>query len=190
MCSPLGHSLLALGLGALQGRTGDGRAWLGFCLFTGIAPDLDILVGWALGDINGYHHLGSHSLFAAMLYGLLTWLAIPLFPPGLPDRMRWARAGFVIYCGHILLDLVTFDGSEPVGMQLMWPFSDAFHIAHFTIFPPFRHDTVGGDMLLMIDSMTGPENLHTVAVELLVLVPVLLLCVFLRRRQALKPMNH
>ena len=182
MCSPVGHSLLALGVGALQGKSGAGRCWFAFCLFAGIAPDLDILIGWAMGDINAYHRLGSHSLFAALLFAAITWSTITVLSPGFPDRSRWTRTGFSIYCSHILLDLVTFDGSEPVGMQLMWPFSDAFYTAHFMIFPAFRHDTVGGDMLLMIRSMTGPENLRTVAVELVVLVPILLFCLF-RRRQ-------
>ena len=54
-------------------------SFIAFSLFCGIAPDLDLLVGWALGDINGYHHLGSHSLAAACVFGFLVLLVVQRF---------------------------------------------------------------------------------------------------------------
>jgi hypothetical protein len=40
------------------------------------------------------------------------------------------------------------------------------------LFPPFRHDTVGSDMMSMAVGVFGWQNLTTVLIERLVLLPI------------------
>ena len=182
MCSPVGHSIaaLAVGCGATQSRL----TWqfVLFCLVSGNAPDLDMLIGWAAGDINGYHHLGSHSLFAAMLYGMLVYAVISLLTRDTGIRMRYATSGFLIWVSHVVLDMLSEDHSEPVGMQLLWPFSQEFFAFPFSPFPAFHHDTIGGDMAGMIIGLLSMDNAVTVFHEVMILGPLLLLVLWARRR--------
>lgn len=184
MCSPVGHSVLSLGLGAMQSNRCMSYGYVAYCLFAGVAADLDFLVGWALGDLNGYHHLGSHSLFAAVIFAGFCWLLLSRTSMSEKHRKTWVRSGFSIYLGHLFLDLVTFDGAEPVGLQLLWPFSNEFYVSAFILFPAFRHETQGGDMIGMLGSVFGRANLATVALELLVLLPTMVIFVWFSRRRA------
>jgi len=146
MCSPVGHALAALSIGTARGNVVITPSYIVFCLFSGIAADLDFLVGWALGDINGYHRLGSHSLVAAGSYGLVAGIVCALwYGNGYKARVWGATAGLG-YLSHIILDMLSRDESNPVGLQLFWPFNEAFYSSPIFVFPKFLHETEGGDI--------------------------------------------
>lgn len=172
MCSPVGHSLAALIVGSALSQNRKPWFWL-FCLISANFADLDFAIGWVLGDLNGYHHLGSHSLFAAALYALLVYLVLAVLSSNKPVRLCMAALGGVLYLIHLLLDLLAVDESPPFGMQLLWPFSQDFYISPISLFPKFLHDAQGSDVIGMIIGMMNRHNLNTILIEIMVFLPVL-----------------
>ena len=82
----------------------------------------------------------------------------------------------------MLLDYLAADDSPPFGMQLMWPFSDAFYISEFSVFMKFIHDTQGADMWGMISGMFIVHNFHAMVLETVLLLPLLLISLIIRKR--------
>ncbi len=119
MPSPLGH-----GLGALAaGIGGAGAAAPGFALWRqvallaliGMAPDLDLL--W------GRHSRETHSVGAALLVAALAaWQRWPVAS----TRGRIFVAVFAAWLSHAVLDTLSMDTSVPIGVQVWWPFSQAY----------------------------------------------------------------
>ncbi len=182
MCSPVGHALAGLIVGA--GRKHEKLTWplLIFCVFSGNAADLDLVVGWMLGDINSYHHLGSHSILASLVYGLMVYLILAVFGWSSSDRIKWAVSGGIIYFSHIVLDTFSADGSAPIGLQLFWPLSTEFYASPVFLFRAFLHPTVDDDMAAMIYGIFNWHNLGTVGLEVLILMPILLIVFKYRNR--------
>ena len=87
-----------------------------------IAPDLDILFD--------SHQTYSHSIGAAALAGLASALAAPWLLRRQEVRFRHRVALGLIcacaYASHALLDWLARDSSEPIGLMIFWPFTDAF----------------------------------------------------------------
>lgn len=175
MTSPVGHSLAGLAVGGgIQWRRQWPLALL--LLFSANAADLDFLPGLIAGDANRYHHLASHSLAAAVLYALLAGLMWRVFSGC--DRSRALQVGLLAglaYATHLLLDWFTVDGGEPWGMQLLWPFSDGFFMSDVPFFLPVEHGTFGDPLPRVAALFLSPVNCATVALEIAVLGPVLLL---------------
>lgn len=173
MCSPVGHTLAAVAITLGRSKTHYPlgiREYL-YVLVTGIFADFDFFIGWVYGDVNGYHHLGSHSLFAVIAYALVTYIVVRRFRA--LDYARWISAtGGLIYLVHVVLDLLSTDISEPRGMQLFWPFSDQFLISPVTPFPRFLHETTGADMIGMVVGLFNYHNLTTILFESLIFIPI------------------
>jgi hypothetical protein len=187
MCSPVGHALAALGVGAARGNVVITPSYIAFCLFSGIAADLDFLVGWYLGNINGYHHLGSHSLVAAGSYGLVAGILCTFwFGNGYRARV-WGVTGGLGYLSHIILDMLSRDESDPVGLQLFWPFSETFYALPVFVFPKFLHEAEGSDMTGLIIGLFNSHNLFTIMIELVLFLPV---TVYLLRRSNRNNIEH
>ena len=182
MCSPIGHIIAACAVGVACTRNQLTPAYLVFCIFSGIAPDLDLLVGWALGDINAYHHLGSHSVVAALLYGLLVYVFARTITKDHGQAKGWAVSGTLMYTSHVLLDYLAADSSPPFGLQLLWPFSREFFISPVSVFMKFMHDTQGADMWGLISGMFVVHNFYAVVLETVLLLPLLLLAIVVRKR--------
>jgi membrane-bound metal-dependent hydrolase YbcI (DUF457 family) len=182
MCSPAGHSIAALAIGLFRSRHAVSWKFVVLCVFSGNAADLDILLGWLLGDINKFHRLGSHSIAASLIYGLLVYCVLQILSSSAkitdwsnrPNRIKWAVSGALMYFSHCLLDMVSLDDAHPVGMQLLWPISEQFYTAPFTVFRSFLHHTVGSDMSGMVVAMLSWHNLVTVIHETAIMLPVLL----------------
>jgi membrane-bound metal-dependent hydrolase YbcI (DUF457 family) len=101
-------------------------------MFIGNLPDLDFLVGFAVGHPGLVHRGFSHTLLAAALFGVaagafVSWRGRERFGPA-------ALAFGAAYGSHILLDWMTTDTRPPLGGQFLWPFSDAYTIAPVTMF--------------------------------------------------------
>ena len=188
MCSPAGHSIAALAIGLSRGGQLFSWQYIVFCIFSGNAADLDIFLGWVLGDINKFHRLGSHSIAASLLFGVLVYFTVQYLGTfakikNRANQMKWAVSGMLMYLSHCLLDLVSLDDSHPVGMQLFWPVSDQFYSAPFTIFRSFLHNTVGSDMWGMVVAMFSWHNLVTVIHETAIMLPALLFGLWYRNRR-------
>jgi membrane-bound metal-dependent hydrolase YbcI (DUF457 family) len=188
MCSPAGHSIAALAIGLF--RSGHAVSWqfVLFCIFSGNAADLDIILGWLLGDINKFHRLGSHSITASLIYGVLVYFVLQFCRStaiftNRQHRIKWAISGSLMYLSHCLLDMVSLDDTDPVGLQLFWPISEQFYTAPFTIFRSFLHNTVGSDMWGMVVAMLSWHNLVTVIHETVIMLPVLLFGLWYRNRR-------
>ncbi len=77
-----------------------------------VLPDMDLVVGFALGRGREFHGLFSHTLVAVALVAVLAWL--------LAGR-RWALIAAGAYGSHLLLDILQERRSSSV--QPLWPVS-------------------------------------------------------------------
>jgi membrane-bound metal-dependent hydrolase YbcI (DUF457 family) len=114
----------------------------------GAAPDLDLF----LGNHRGW----SHSIGAALMAGLVSWLVT--------RRPRWGAAAGLAWASHVLLDWMGEDTWPPIGIQALWPFSRGWYQAPFVIFPSVSRQYWRDDFWTL--------NLKAAAVELAVLLPV------------------
>ncbi len=107
-------------------------------MFIGILPDLDFLVGFVLGRPGMLHRGVSHTVLAAVVFGLVAgvfvwWRWRERFVPA-------AVAFGAAYASHLLLDWLTIDSRPPAGGQFLWPFSAVYYIAPITIFTEIHID--------------------------------------------------
>jgi membrane-bound metal-dependent hydrolase YbcI (DUF457 family) len=98
----------------------------------GNLPDIDFLVGFVLGRPGAFHRGISHTVLAALVFGVLG-----------ATVARWRRWDgwwpafllcFAGYASHLLVDAFTIDQRGPAGAQFFWPLSDAYYISPVTIF--------------------------------------------------------
>lgn len=177
MPTPVGHSVTALvsisflypwSLSLIT------SPWLWFALISANAPDLDFLPGILIGNEGLYHRGPSHSVGAAVLYGLAAGLVVFVF-----TRSHWkARRAFSVGGGlvllHLVLDIFVRDPGEPYGIELLWPLTDAYYYSSIYLFPnlsrhPFDLSVVG-------------RAIPVVLTETAILVPFVFLAAHLRRR--------
>ena len=185
MATPVAHSLLAIAV--VQGvRPGFSprlwpRLWPWWLLavFLACAPDLDFLPGMLIGDANRFHQGPSHSLAAAAMAGTLVfmvarWLGGP--------ALRLAILGFLSYASHLLLDVFTEDRRAPLGIPLFWPFSSEAYQAPWPLFGGVKHGVPGDSLSTVLGHVFSLANAATVAVEAVLLAPVLLASWLISRR--------
>ena len=186
MTSPVGHSLggYIFAGGEVHRTAKIDSIWailasVVLVVFSANAPDLDFLVGAALGDFNGYHHRASHSIVGTLLFTALMFLVSRVFKWPSP---RLAIMSGLAYASHILLDLFTKDSAAPFGMQLFWPMSEQFYIAPQQLFLKIDHGGMGSTMMQAIPTIFSMHNLLAVGLELAILGPIALI-VYWRRQQ-------
>ena len=123
MPSPVGHALGGIACAwPLVPAAARERRIVRSALIVGAiaaAPDLDLL----LNDHRG----AGHSLGAAMIAGLIVWIA--------SRRVRWGAAASAAWASHVLLDWVGTDTRPPIGIMALWPWSKAYYQAPLHIFP-------------------------------------------------------
>src|SRR3954470_5529459 len=165
MPSPGGHAIagvVAGWLGAPPERHDSSRIIL--FAAAGMAADLDLLVGAHSGP--------SHGLGAAVIAGVVLW--VTLRSCGVRRRARLALATGLAYATHTLLDWLGTDSSPPIGIMALWPFSRNYYESPWHIF------------MAISRRYWLPEfwtyNLRALGRELLILVPLALIAVALRRR--------
>ena len=167
------------------GRTVSDR-WLPAYVALAAAPDLDLVV-------RGAHRTATHSVTAMLLVtiltaavtGQVTLLRAARFGGQAPDRAarvgaqaRWRVALLcgISYGSHLLLDWLAADNYPPRGIQLLWPFSSQWFISNLDLVRQTARQ----------EFLTAPiirQNLIAVAQECLVLLPILALAWWARRRQ-------
>lgn len=178
MPTPAGHALTALAAWTACRPWAGGMVrspWLWILLVSANAPDLDFLPGLLLGDESLFHHGAGHSIGGAVLYSLAI-MAVAAAVGGGRKALLAAGLGFVLFTSHLFLDLFVRDTGAPYGIQLLWPFTDRYTMAPWWIFPnldrhPFDWSVVG-------------RALPVVAIELLLLGPLVAAAAVLRRRKA------
>ena len=152
---------------ARNGVRSSQQGWLFIgSVFIANLPDLDILPGVLQGDLSVFHHQQTHSLAAAILFGLLIGL-LGRWWQG--NGVRWALWAGGLYLSHIILDLSLNDPSPPYGLQLLWPFSESYFMFPFTPFVSFSYArSVIGTVALLF----SPHNLNTMAKEIVLMAPL------------------
>jgi membrane-bound metal-dependent hydrolase YbcI (DUF457 family) len=123
-----------------------------------IAPDLDLLIGT--------HRGASHSVGAAVIAGVVAWLA--------SRSPRWAAAAAAAWTSHVLLDWLSNDTRPPVGIMALWPATHSYYKAAIEIFPPVSRR--------YWESRFWLYNLRAVVTEIVILGPIAAAVVWRSRR--------
>ncbi len=129
-------------------------------------PDVDFLPGMLLGDLRTFHHQTADSLTAVVFVSRSVGVLANL----------WKLKGLVggiwgdgLYLSHVLLDFLVNDPSLPLGVQLLWPLSKAYFIAHITPFASFDYYDPEFGVLAPLLSV---HNLSTIK-EIVLMAPLL-----------------
>ena len=177
MPSPLGHALAgatvawlaqAVRRTPLEARASNKLALV--CAELAVAPDLDFIY-------PPVHRMASHSITAVVLVTAVAGLVARRAD----RRTAWPVAALcgLAYGSHLALDWLGNDTKMPRGIQLFWPFSDAWFISSWGL---FGATTLSG--------FFTPEallsNTLTVLGELLKLGPIAAIAWAVQRRVVLK----
>ena len=171
MPSPLGHLLAGLSVGWLSEpapaptdlprpafRPPLRAALTPFAVWCAVAaaiPDADLL-------IPHFHRTATHSLTATALV-----LIIAAGVTGkVTRRHAWVFAAALAasHASHLLLDWLGVDRFTNPGIQVFWPFSDAFYISDVNLFPPVERRIMRPDAFAV--------NLTAALTELVVMGPI------------------
>lgn len=180
MPTPLGHGLMGLALASCvvsPHRFSTNRPLVAVAVFSAVAADLDFLPGLLVGEPGRFHHGLSHSLGAALLYGLLVGFLIRF--PALGSYARRATIMGLLYLSHPLLDLVAVDTSFPFGEPFLWPLSGTYLLSPVTIFSDVHHGNRWADFV-------NWHNLSALGLEALLLAPFTALMLAWRARRTLR----
>jgi inner membrane protein len=139
--------------------------WFASFAFAANAADLDFLPGFLISDPNRFHHGPTHSLIAAVAFGLLCGAVA-----GVAGFWRQRRFGWFMglsYSTHLMLDFVTRGNVEPYyGMKILWPFSSMPWTPPFHVFMDIRRD---GRTTTFVPSLIQWHNAKAVAVEVAIM---------------------
>ena len=181
MASPVGHSLIGLATAHLTGRRLPVATWgwFWFAILAANAADLDFVPGLLLGDMNRFHHQASHSLGAAVIFGLVVAEIARRYNG--PAR-AWALSGFAIYVSHLVGDLIAADYGAPYGIPLWWPVSMEYVISPVAVFASIHHGDPSEATLQVLAQIFSTHNLGAIGREILLIAPLLLGAWYIRRR--------
>jgi membrane-bound metal-dependent hydrolase YbcI (DUF457 family) len=155
--SPVGHALGGLIVGELLAPSA-----LLLCAIAGVAPDVDFL--W------GRHNMETHSLFAALVAGILIF--------AWKRNGRLALAVTLAWASHVLFDWLGSDTTPPLGVMAMWPFSSDYYFSNAFFFEAISRR-------YWLDNFYT-HNAWAVAREVLMLGPVALMAWWFARRSKRK----
>jgi inner membrane protein len=167
MPSPIGHSLAGLVTHVGTAPPGELRDPRRALLLVALAnaADLDFLL--KLVDGQNHHQRWTHSLTCAVIAGFV----VAAFTRG----RRLGLAAGLAYATHVLLDWLGNDTHPPIGLQALWPFSPEFYKSPWIVFK---------DVGRQATWETVVNNARAGALEIAILVPVLAVAWWLRRRFA------
>ena len=131
-----------------------------FCAIMACLPDIDFLPGILIGNMNYYHHKGTHSIFFAFVASLIVWAVLRK-----KNGMVFCVLTFILILSHLAIDYIAIDGSAPFGIPLLWPFSMKYFYFKYAFLPQI----VRGDSVISVFNM---HNLYAVAVELIIFLPI------------------
>ncbi len=180
MSSPVGHSLAGVSIYFLTRAyllrapfiKGGWGIWGGlrrgwktvlFCIIIACLPDIDFFPGIFIGNINYYHHRGTHSIVFAIIVSLAVW--------ALSRKKNGLKLGFLVLMlllSHLAIDCISIDHLAPFGIPILWPISGKYF--HFKY--GFLPEVLRGASLITVFNR---HNLYTVTVELIIFLPLALL---------------
>ena len=173
MATPVGHYLVGLAFAGLAARAPATRRRAPWWALLACVPDLDVLPGLAVGSLAKFHHGASHSVTAAVVVALAVGAVVARRRGRLSPAV--VALALALYGSHLLLDGVTADPMSPVGMPLLWPFSEATFQAPWSLLPNVQHTS-------------GPVvSLHNVVLivrEVLIFAPLVGLVLAVRNPRA------
>lgn len=134
------------------------------CAALALVPDMDVFMA--------AHRARTHSIGAV---GLVAALAA-----GLARRRAWPVIATALACtvavgSHLFLDWLGHDGTPPIGLMALWPFSDAYFSSGIDLFGDVSRRYWKPDEFIL-------GNARAVARELALLLPVAALAWIGRRR--------
>lgn len=147
------------------------RAWA-VAAALAVAPDMDIVLGIALGRGASYHGTFTHSIAAVVVVSLCFWM---LFGG------RWGALAGWGYGSHLIVDLL--DDRGRTNVLIAWPFSHQSPLAIARIFPkiPFNPGHGMRDAVLSLASRDVVRALVEQTVIGLLFFAALLTCAGLLR---------
>jgi len=183
MPSPVGHSLAGYLISDVAGVRLSRRKWvsLGSYVLIANAPDIDYLPGFLSGKPNAFHHYATHSVTAALLFGIAVAIILGSRDGGF---VRIFLATSAAYASHLLLDFFTLDTSKPYGMQLLWPLSDRFYVSPWALFMDVAKGNLNEGFMR---SLLVWHNLVGMLWEAAVFVPLIFGLHVMKRRAGLNP---
>jgi membrane-bound metal-dependent hydrolase YbcI (DUF457 family) len=110
------------------------------CIIIANAPDIDLLFGMAVGKLNFYHHMGTHTLGFLLVTTLSIWLYSKLALNNHPALAFWFV--FLLVTSHLVIDIFTADTRRPIGIMLAWPFSAEYWHSVISLFPAPAKKTI------------------------------------------------
>ncbi len=165
MPSPIGHAIAGIIAGSfVSPPRADRIRTIARYAAAGTAADLDLLVGAHSGP--------SHGIGAALLVGVASWLILRRRRAARSAIGGWAIA--MAYASHTVLDWLGTDSSPPIGIMALWPFSHQYYESPWHVF------------MAISRRYWLPEfwtvNLIALGRELLILVPLAVIVLTIRRR--------
>lgn len=183
MPSPVGHSLIGLAIG-LAYYLPRGITWRGvipaiykyrlpifLAFFFALSPDLDLLPGFFVGELNRYHHLYTHTLGWVLIIALIAWVVWRS-----SSKIGWREFAFVFLLGasHLFADWLCEDTHPPYGIMAFWPITDTYYISNLQLFGGLKKQTLQ-------ELFTTWSNIGVVANEALwTIMPVVAVLLFKR----------
>jgi hypothetical protein len=170
MPSPLAHgfagyALLMLAEPRMASDMRSNLKALGTGIFFGGLADADFFVAYFTKNPVLQHHYFSHSIPFALLIGLLVYPIVKwVLKINRPFRMSVILTA--IYGSHLFLDYFTQDGSKPIGIPLLWPFSHQHFKAPVEIFMSIHR---GG-----MENLFGAHNMEAIIREFFITAPIAL----------------
>jgi len=167
MPSPIAHAIAGATAGwVIDPPAREDRRRVALYAALGMAADLDLLVG--------AHSGATHGLGAAVIVGTTVWVVLRI--RGVSRVVRTACASAIAYASHTLLDWLGTDSSPPIGIMALWPFSRDYYESSWHVF------------MAISRRYWLPEfwtfNLSALVRELLILVPIALVVLTVRRRSS------
>jgi len=133
-----------------------------------------------VGDINRWHHQGSHSIVAAIGWGILTAALMRYLRPE-SNVVSTGGIAMLAYGSHLLLDCLTTDTREPRGIPLLWPFSDKAWISPVTPIQGVRHGVEGDSFWVVVKAVFSSANFYGALLEVIIVTPIVLVLWMTRR---------
>jgi membrane-bound metal-dependent hydrolase YbcI (DUF457 family) len=172
MPSPVGHAIAGIAAGWIVAGARRAPLQTAALAVAATAPDLDLLVGAHSGP--------THGLGAAVIAGVLAWIAAryirALRPATAGATARFVLAIALAYASHTLLDWLSTDTSPPIGIMALWPVSREYYESSLHLFFAISRRYWRPDFWAL--------NMRALARELIVLLPVLAIVWLARVRGA------
>ena len=179
--SPVGHALAGAAIAwvaqSIQRAPRDTRCETTLviaCASLAVAPDLDFVY-------PPVHRMMSHSVAAVVAVAATAALIARRTDPARASRVALVCA--LAYASHLLLDWLGRDTKLPAGLQILWPFSDAWYISPWGVFHSTYLDGFFRPRTLM-------SNATTVMRECLLLTPVAFMAWLVSRLRGSAPRDR